>query len=61
MGMLKYDYLLVEPSGIYEVDEFFDVLHEEPLENWYEIGHVYTIVNAKLEQNLSKFFTLFIG
>lgn len=54
MGMLKYDYLLVEPSGIYEVDEFFDVLHEEPLENWYEIGHVYTIVNAKLEQNLSK-------
>lgn len=54
MGMLKYDYLLVEPSGIYDVDEFFDVLHEEPLENWYEIGNVFAVVNAQIEQHLSK-------
>lgn len=54
MGMCGYDRVIVEPSGIYEVDEFFDVLHEEPLDRWYEIGNVITIVNAKLEENLSE-------
>ena len=39
MGMCGYDRVIVEPSGIYDVDEFFDVLHEEPLDNWYEIGN----------------------
>lgn len=53
MGMLKYDYLLIEPSGIYDVDEFFDVLHEEPLTNWYEIGNVFTIVDTKMNLDLS--------
>lgn len=54
MGMLRYDYLLIEPSGIYDVDEFFDVLHEEPLENWYKIGNVFAIVDARIEQDLSQ-------
>jgi len=54
MGMLGYDRILIEPSGIYDVDEFFDVLYEEPLNNWYEIGNVIAIVDAKLENNLSK-------
>lgn len=54
MGMLGYDRIIVEPSGIYDIDEFFDVLHEEPLNQWYEIGNVFTLVHAKLEQNLSK-------
>ena len=35
MGMCGYDRVLVEPSGIYDMDEFFDVLHEEPLDQWY--------------------------
>lgn len=54
MGMSGYDRVLVEPSGIYDVDEFFDVLREEPLEEWYEIGNVIAIVDAKLEPRLSK-------
>lgn len=54
MKMLGYDRILIEPSGIYDVDEFFDVLYEEPLDNWYEIGNVIAIVDAKLENNLSK-------
>ena len=54
MGMLRYDYLLVEPSGIYDVDEFFDVLHEEPLTQWYEIGNVFAIVDATMRFDLSK-------
>lgn len=40
MGMLGYDRVLIEPSGIFDVDEFFDILHEDPLERWYEIGNV---------------------
>ncbi len=53
MGMCGYDRVLVEPSGIYDVDEFFDVLQEEPLDQWYEIGNVIAIVDAKLEPDLS--------
>ena len=49
MGMCGYDRVIVEPSGIFDVDEFFDVLREEPLDQWYEIGSVITIMNAKLE------------
>lgn len=54
MGMCGYDRVLVEPSGIYDVDEFFDVLREEPLDRWYEIGNVIAIVDAKLESELSE-------
>lgn len=40
MGMSGYDRVIVEPSGIFDVDEFFDVLHEEPLDRWYEVGSI---------------------
>ncbi|MDO4458802.1 MAG: GTP-binding protein [Clostridia bacterium] len=53
MYMSGYDRVIVEPSGIFDVDEFFDVLRESPLENWYEIGNVIAVVDAKLENNLS--------
>lgn len=54
MGMCGYDRVIVEPSGIFEVDEFFDILHEEPLDRWYEIGNVIAVVDAKLSKKLSK-------
>ncbi len=53
LGMLGYDRVLIEPSGIYDVDEFFDVLHEEPLDRWYEIGSVLAVVDSNLEETLS--------
>ena len=52
MGMCGYDRVIVEPSGIYDVDEFFDVLRDDPLDRWYEIGNVFAVVNAKLENQL---------
>ena len=52
-GMRGAGRVLVEPSGIFDVDEFFDVLREEPLDRWYEIGSVIAIVDAKLEDDLS--------
>lgn len=54
MGMCGYDRVLIEPSGIFDVDDFFDVLHEEPLDRWYQIGNVITVVDASLEKTLSK-------
>jgi len=54
MGMCGYDRVIVEPSGIFDMDEFFDVLRDEPLEQWYEIGNVITIVDAKLEEEMSE-------
>ena len=54
MGMCGYDRVIVEPSGIFDVDEFFDILHEEPLNRWYEIGNVIAIVDSKLERDLSE-------
>lgn len=54
MKMRGIDRIIIEPSGIYDVDEFFDVLHEDPLNNWYEIGSVITIVDAKLDRHLSR-------
>ena len=53
MAMLGYNRIIVEPSGIYDVDEFFDLLHEEPLDRWYEIGNVITLLDARLNTPLS--------
>ena len=53
MAMLGYDRVIIEPSGIFDVDEFFDILHEEPLDRLYEIGNVITIIKADLEDDLS--------
>ncbi len=53
MAMSGYDRVIIEPSGIFDVDEFFDVLNEEPLDKWYEIGSVIAIVDSRLESNLS--------
>ncbi len=53
MGMCGYDRVLIEPSGIFDVDEFFDALYEEPLDKWYQIGNVITILDARLEEKLS--------
>ncbi len=53
MGMSGYDRVIVEPSGIFDTDEFFDTLREEPLDKWYEIGAVITIADAELDMELS--------
>ena len=53
MGMSGYNRVIIEPSGIFDVDEFFDALREDPLDRWYEIGNVITIVDGNLDDNLS--------
>ncbi len=46
MGMSGFTRVIIEPSGIYDADEFFDVLYDEPLDRWYEIGSVIAVVDA---------------
>ena len=53
LGMSGVDRVLIEPSGVFDADEFFDALYEPPLDRWYEIGSVIAIVDAQLEENLS--------
>ncbi len=53
MGMQGYSRVIIEPSGIFDLDEFFDLLYEDPLDRWYEIGNIICIVDANLEEKLS--------
>ncbi len=53
MGMQQFDRLIIEPSGIFDMDEFFDALHESPLDKWFEIGSILTIIDAEMEDTLS--------
>jgi len=53
MAMRGFDRVIIEPSGVYDVDEFFDVLYEDPVAGWYEVGTVIAIVDAKLPPDLS--------
>ena len=43
MAMRGFDRVVVEPSGIFDVDEFFDVLRDDPLDRWYRIGNVIAV------------------
>ena len=53
MAMRGFDRVVIEPSGIFDVDEFYDILRDEPLDRWYTLGNVVAIVDAKLEDELS--------
>lgn len=52
MAMSGYDRIIIEPSGLFDMDMFFDLLRDDPLERLYEIGSVIAIVNANQEPDL---------
>lgn len=53
MAMRGFTRVVVEPSGIFDVEGFFDVLRDDPLERWYQMGNVIAIVDAQLAEPLS--------
>ncbi len=53
LGMSGCDRVIVEPSGVFDIDEFFDALYEPPLDRLYEIGSVIAIADAALCGGLS--------
>lgn len=48
------DHIVVEPSGIYDVDEFFDVLSDARVCGLCEIGSIITVVDPFMQRDLSK-------
>lgn len=53
LGMQHFDRIIIEPSGIYDMDEFFDIIHEPPLDKWFEIGSILTVINTEIEPELT--------
>ena len=53
MGMRGFDRVLIEPSGVFDMDEYFDTLQESPLDRWFEPGSVIAVVDGKLEEQMS--------
>lgn len=54
ISMQGFTRVIVEPSGIYDIDEFFDTLYDSPLDQWYEIGSIISIVDPGLTHDLSE-------
>ena len=54
LGMSGYDRVLIEPSGVFDTDEFFDTLYEEPLDRFFEAGSVIAVADADLDDDLSE-------
>ena len=52
LGMQHFDRVIVEPSGIFDMDEFFDTLHESPIDRWFETGNIITMIDAAMPENL---------
>ena len=61
LGMQHFDRVIVEPSGIFDMDEFFDILHESPLDNWFEIGSVITVADGEADEELSPQMEYLLG
>lgn len=61
LGMQHFDRVIVEPSGIFDMDEFFDILHDQPLDNWFGIGSVITIADGEMDESLSPQMEYLLG
>ena len=61
MAMCGYDRVIIEPSGVFDMDEFFDTLQESPLDSRYEAGSVISVVDARLEENFSEQENFFLA
>lgn len=48
-----YDRILVEPSGIYDVDEFFAVMSAKEIREHCRIGSILTIVDGQMDEGLT--------
>ena len=49
-----YDRVIVEPSGIYDVDEFFSTMETASSEGDCSIGNIITIVDAKADEGMTE-------
>ena len=55
LAMSGCERVVIEPSGLFDTDEFFDSLREEPLDRWYETGSVIAVADCMQDKNMSEF------
>ena len=51
MAMRGFDRVVVEPSGIFDVDEFFDILRDDPLFKYVQNGEYVYYVHSYYAKN----------
>ena len=61
LGMQHLDRVIVEPSGIFDMDEFFDILNDQPLDRWLEIGSIITVADGEMDDELSPQMEYLLG
>lgn len=61
LGMQHFDRIIIEPSGIFDMDEYFDTLYESPLDRWFEKGSIITIADSELEDDISEEMEFMLG
>ena len=54
MAMSGYDRVMIEPSGVFDMDEFFDTLQDSPLDRQYNVGNIIAVIDANLEEKFSE-------
>jgi len=54
MKMLGFNRIVIEPSGIFIIDHFMDLMNDDDLYDNYEIGNIITVVDSNLDLDLSK-------
>lgn len=59
MALARYDRVVVEPSGIFDTDEFFDLLYDDEISKWYEISSVISIVDSNIKLDSDESIYLF--
>lgn len=53
LAMDKYEYVIIEPSGVFDTDDFLDLIYDEPLDKWYRMGSIISIVSSELDMDMS--------
>lgn len=54
LAMDRYERVIIEPSGVFEADDFLDLIYDDPLGSRYEPGSIITLVDAETDRSLSR-------
>ena len=54
LAMEKYEQVLIEPSGIFDADDFLDLMFDEALDRWYRAGSIISVVDGEMTGTLGK-------
>ena len=50
MGMEDADRVIVEPSGIFDAEDFLNLLYEDPLQRMYHMSNIFCVTDASVQK-----------